>query len=102
MKTRLSGAVLGLALLCGSAQAQDKRPIVFAWSPAAETPQIAQAIEMDAWGQAGLDIKFVSFPTGRESLEAIIGGQVDFAAMTEFAVATGALRNQRFGVVATV
>lgn len=42
----------------------------------------------------------MSFPTGREGFEALLGGQVDITFMAEFPAATGALRDQEFGLIA--
>ncbi|WP_158967075.1 ABC transporter substrate-binding protein [Chachezhania sediminis] len=73
--------------------------LVFAWSPNPQTPQVDVAIAQGYFTDAGLDVEIVSFPTGREGFEALIGGQVDVAFMAEFPAATGALTGQNFRIV---
>ena len=75
-------------------------PIVFAWTPNPQTPQVDVALERGLFEEAGLEVEIVSFPSGREGFEALLGGQVDVAFMAEFPAATGALREQDFAVVA--
>lgn len=74
--------------------------ITFAWTPNPQTPQVDIAIEKGYFEEAGLDINFVAFRTGREGFEAMLGGQVDITFMAEFPAAVGALTGQEFGVVA--
>jgi ABC-type nitrate/sulfonate/bicarbonate transport system substrate-binding protein len=78
-----------------AAQAQ---PVTFAWTPSAEDPQLAVALDQKLW--SGLEVKAVSFPTGREALEAILGGQTDFAAAAELPAVVGAMRGQKFRILA--
>ena len=85
-------------LLAGPAVAQEE--IVFAWTPNPQTPQVDIALAEGLFDEAGLDVSIVSFPTGREGFEALLGGQVDIAFMAEFPAATGALRDQDFAIVA--
>lgn len=82
--------------------ARAETSVTFAWNPSPETLQVAQAIDAGLWKDIDLDVKLVAFPTGREAFEALLGGQVDFAAMAEFPAVTGALRGQRFRVIADV
>ena len=90
-------AVAGLlGFFAPSAFAQE---VSFAWTPSADTPQIVQAIDKSLWKESGLAVKMVSFATGREALEALIGGQVDFASMAELPAVTGAMRQQKFAVI---
>jgi NitT/TauT family transport system substrate-binding protein len=91
-------AFLGAAL--GGAQAQTPQTVKFAWNPNPQTAQVDVAIKNGLFKQAGLDVQLVAFPTGREALEALIGGQVDFAYMAEFPVATAMLRQQKLKIVA--
>ena len=93
-------ALLALTMVTSGARAQTA--LTFAWNPSPETLQVAQAVDVELWKGAGLDIKLVAFPTGREAFEALLGGQVDVAAMAEFPAVTGALRAQRFRVIADV
>ncbi len=75
---------------------------VLAWTPGPGTPQIALALQDKLWVAEKLDIKPVSFPTGREALEALLGGGAQFASLAEFPVVTAALRGQKFVVIASV
>ncbi len=94
----LATTVLAAALnLPGLVAAEE---IVFAWTPNPQTPQVDLALAEDAFASAGLDVSLVSFPSGREAFEALLGGQVDIAFMAEFPAATGALMGQDFVVVA--
>jgi ABC-type nitrate/sulfonate/bicarbonate transport system substrate-binding protein len=83
----------------GHAQA---RPATLAWTPGPSAPQAALAIERKLWAENGLDMRIVTFPTGREALEAMLGGQVDFALLAELPAVTAAMRNQAFGVLSTL
>ena len=73
--------------------------ITFAWTPNPQTPQVDVAIAKGYFEEAGLDVEFVSFRTGREGFEAMIGGQVDVTFMAEFPAAVGALTGQDFAVI---
>jgi NitT/TauT family transport system substrate-binding protein len=84
----------------GPGHAQDLKPVRFAWNANPQTPQVDVAIKNGLFRDAGLDVKVISFPTGREALEALIGGQVDFSYMAEFPIATAALRKQNLRVIA--
>ena len=96
-----AAAALSLALptlsLPTSAQAAEK--LVFAWTPNPQTPQVDVAMAKGYFADAGLDVQIVSFPSGREAFEALIGGQVDVAFMAEFPAAVGVLRGQDFKVI---
>jgi NitT/TauT family transport system substrate-binding protein len=74
--------------------------LTFAWTPNPQTPQVDIAIAKGYFEEAGLDMEFVAFRTGREGFEAMLGGQVDITFMAEFPAAVGALTGQEFGVVA--
>lgn len=74
-------------------------PLTFAWAPNPQTPQVDIAIEKGYFDDAGLDIEFVAFSTGREGFEAMMGGQVDITFMAEFPAAVGALIGQEFAVI---
>ncbi len=84
----------------GPVKAQSLQPVKFAWNPNPQTAQIDVAIKNGLFKEAGLDVQVIAFPTGREALEALLGGQVDFAYMAEFPVATAVLRQQKLRVVA--
>ena len=85
-----------IALLVSSVAARAQ--VTVAWTPSAEAPQIAVALDQKLW--TGLEVKSVSFPTGREALEAMLGGQADFAAAAELPAVVGAMRGQKFKVLA--
>ena len=95
--THLSTLALTAALLAPiAASAED---LTFAWTPNPQTPQVDVAIQNGYFEEAGLDIEFVAFRTGREGFEAMIGGQVDVTFMAEFPAAVGALTGQEFAVI---
>jgi NitT/TauT family transport system substrate-binding protein len=89
-------------LLATAVKAQGVQRISIAWTPSQDIPQIAQAIDKNLWKQEGLEVKMVTFPTGREALEALLGGQVDFASMAELPAVTGAMRQQKFAVLSVL
>ncbi|MEM8957902.1 MAG: ABC transporter substrate-binding protein [Pseudomonadota bacterium] len=74
--------------------------LTFAWTPNPQTPQVDIAIANGYFEEAGLDIDFVAFRTGREGFEAMLGGQVDITFMAEFPAAVGALTGQDFAIIA--
>ena len=93
------GFVSLIVMAAGAAQAQAET-MTFAWTPSAEDPQLAVALDKKLW--AGLEVKAVSFPTGREALEAMLGGQADFAAAAELPAVVGAMRGQKFKILAVL
>ncbi|TYC52064.1 ABC transporter substrate-binding protein [Rhodobacterales bacterium] len=95
----LAGAALLLGALSPVSQALADT-VNFAWTPNPQTPQVDVALAKGYFEDAGIDLNIVSFPSGREGFEALLGGQVDFAFMAEFPAVTGALTGQDFGVVA--
>ena len=98
---KLSLATIAATVMALSAgHGQDLKQVRFAWNPNPQTPQVDVAIKNGLFKDAGLDVKVIAFPTGREALEALIGGQVDFAYMAEFPIATAALRKQNLKVIA--
>ncbi|NDW00027.1 ABC transporter substrate-binding protein [Salipiger sp. PrR002] len=92
----LSILALGALLAPLGAQAET---LTFAWTPNPQTPQVDVAIQKGYFEDAGLDIEFVAFRTGREGFEAMVGGQVDVTFMAEFPAAVGALTGQEFSVI---
>jgi NitT/TauT family transport system substrate-binding protein len=96
---RLGLALSLLVLLPFSAIAQS-RAVTLAVQPNADIPQLLLAIERNLWKAQGLDVKVITFATGRESLEALLGGQADFAVLTEYPATIAALRGQKFQVLA--
>ena len=93
-----ASSVVAVALGAGPASAADS--LTLAWSPAPQTPQIDVALAQSLFEKAGLDVSVVTFATGREAFEALTGGQADLATMAELPAVTGALRDQRFSVIA--
>ncbi|MXN17774.1 transporter substrate-binding domain-containing protein [Pseudooceanicola sp. GBMRC 2024] len=94
---QLSPLALAAALLVPMAAGAEE--MTFAWTPNPQTPQVDVAIQKGYFKDAGLDIKFVAFNTGREGFEAMTGGQVDVTFMAEFPAAVGALTGQDFSVI---
>ncbi|MDR3280124.1 MAG: NrtA/SsuA/CpmA family ABC transporter substrate-binding protein [Synergistaceae bacterium] len=87
-----------IMLRAGEASALEK--VVLAGGSMTQIPQVDVAFRDDLFKEAGLDVEVVSFPSGREGFEALIGGQVDIALMAEFPVAIGAVREQPFALLA--
>ena len=88
-----------LALLAAPALAQE-RAVRIGGGLSSEAPQYAVALDRGMFRDAGLTPAVTNFPTGREAFEALVGGQLDVALMAEFPAVVGALRAQRFGVLA--
>lgn len=102
-RLRLSLAALLLGAVSSlPAQAQQLRNVSIGWGAYADVPQIAQAADKNLWKDEGIAAKIIPFASGRESLEALLGGQLDFAIVTEFPVTTGAMRNAKFGALAVL
>lgn len=97
---RITASILIGTLSLASQSFAQTTTVRLAWTPSADAAQIAVALDKQLWKSKNVEVTTVSFPTGREALEALIGGQVDFAAIAEFPAAIAALRNQRFGVIA--
>lgn len=95
---RFFASFLARVVFLGGGAGSRAEPVTFAWTPSAENPQLAVALDRKLW--SGLEVKAVSFPTGREALEALLGGQADFAAAAELPAALGAMRGQKFKILA--
>ena len=117
------GFVSLIVMAAGAAQAQAET-MTFAWTPSAEDPQLAVALDKKLW--AGLEVKAVSFPTGREALEGAIASLKDNAARmgrgrldstdhlskvwqpdrastaAELPAVVGAMRGQKFKILAVL
>ena len=74
--------------------------IVFGWIANPSTPQVDVAMAEGYFEDAGLNVQIVPFVSGRETFEALIGGQIDVAFMAEFPAATGILTDQPFAIIA--
>jgi NitT/TauT family transport system substrate-binding protein len=81
---------------------QPATPVVFGWAYSPDVPQVAQAYDKDLWKSENLEPKMIPFATGRDAFEALIGGQLDMAIMAEFPPVSGALRNLKFSILATL
>jgi ABC-type nitrate/sulfonate/bicarbonate transport system substrate-binding protein len=100
---RTIGCAAVLALLSTvHVSAQDLGRVVLGWAPNLQTAPIVVATEKGFFKDAGLEVKSVHFVTGREGLEALLGGQLDLAFMAELPPTIGALRRQQFRVVSTL
>jgi ABC-type nitrate/sulfonate/bicarbonate transport system substrate-binding protein len=93
-------ALLAILLAPMAAHAQSGKPLTLAVQPSTDVPQILLAIDRKLWDAEKVDVKVVTFSTGREALEALLGGQADFAVLTEYPATIGILRGQKFSVLA--
>jgi NitT/TauT family transport system substrate-binding protein len=95
---------LAALMLAGSHIAQAEAPTVvkIGWGSFFDVPQLTQAVDKNLWKDQNLAPEIISFATGRESFEALIGGQLDFAILTEFPAVTGAMRGLKFAIPAAL
>ena len=102
MLRRLLTASLAALFLSSAAPlaAQTPPAVTIGGSFGFDTPQIQIANAMNLWKPAGVEAKMISFGSGRAALEALLGGQVDFALAAELPAVTGAMRAQPFAVIA--
>ena len=98
--SRFFSVLAALALLPLAAAAQSAKPLTLAVQPSTDVPQILMAIDRKLWDAEKVEVKVVTFSTGREALEALLGGQADFAVLTEYPATIGILRGQKFSVLA--
>lgn len=99
MLKRFLLALIGTIAIAGGATAQTKS-VTLAIQPTTDMPQLLLAIDKKMWAAEGLEVKVVTFSSGREALEALLGGQADFAALTEYPATIAILRNQKFQILA--
>lgn len=85
-----------------AASAQAPRPVTLAVQLNSDIPQILIAAERKLWEQQGLDVRLIPTATGRETLEALAGGQADFAVFADLPATIAALRKQPFVILADV
>ena len=83
-----------------SLSAADAGAATFGWGPGPDGPQILQAIDKKLWDRHGLSVKTITFNSGSAAMEALLGGQLDFAAMAELPPAIAALQSQKLKVIA--
>jgi len=93
-------AIIASGILTVAAQAAEKTSITFGGGPYLDVPQLTQAMDKNLWAKHGLKVKVVPFRSGRAAFEAMMGGQLDFALMAEFPAVIGAMRKQKFGILA--
>lgn len=96
---RIAAALPALMIMAASAATET---VTLAWSPTPLMPQVEIALAKGYFNDAGINLRRINFPSGREAFEALLGGQVEAATLTEFPAITGALRQQPFGIVADV
>lgn len=100
----LAGTAIGLAGL-GAARlglAQDVMQATMAYGSTGYTWALAFLAEgIDAWAEAGVELTALDFPTGRESMQALLGGSADFATATDTPVVFAALRGLKPYVLAS-
>jgi sulfonate transport system substrate-binding protein len=61
----------------------------YTWS----VPMVAEG--MGAWQRLGVDLKAIDFPTGRDSMQALLAGSADFSASTDTPLVLAALQGLR-------
>lgn len=93
-------ALLALVLTPLTGWAQSAKPLTLAVQPSTDVPQILYAIDHKLWDSEKVPVKVITFSTGREALEALLGGQADFAVLTEYPAVIGILRGQKFSILA--
>lgn len=92
------GLALGAAGALGPAalHAQALRPATLAYGSTGYTWALTFVAEaIDSWKAAGVDLKVVDFPTGRESMQAVFGGSADFSTSTDTPFIFAALQGLR-------
>ena len=67
-----------------------------------QTAQATLALVHGLFEANGLEVDVAEFPTGRDAMTALLGGQVDLALMAEFPVVAAALQGAEFSVIAEV
>jgi sulfonate transport system substrate-binding protein len=85
-RTFLSGAAAtGLATLAGgrSADAQQTKATLAYGSTGYTWAVTFVAEALGTWKQAGVDLSVLDFPTGRESMQALLAGSAEFSASTD-------------------
>ena len=69
-------------------------PVRVAYTAGLSVPQITMAFERDLWTGQDIQALPVTFPTGREALEALLNGGAEIASLADLPATTAALRNQ--------
>ena len=82
--------------------AQDAMPATMAYGSTGYTWALAFLAEgIDAWAEEGVALQALDFPTGRESMQALLGGSADFATSTDTPVVFAALQGLKPYIVAS-
>ncbi len=89
----------GLAALSLPAAA-DATKVTIGGGPYLDIPQLSVAMDRNLWAEQGLEAEVIPFQSGRAAFEALLGGQLDFAFLAEFPAVIGAMRDQKFAVIA--
>ncbi|MDP4033412.1 MAG: ABC transporter substrate-binding protein, partial [Pseudorhodobacter sp.] len=89
----------GLSAIATGVWSQDTK-ITFGGGAYLDIPQLSVAMDHQLFTKHGLDVNVIPFQSGRDAFEALLGGQLDLAVMAEFPAVVGAMREQKFKVVA--
>ncbi len=92
-------AIVGMMLITVPALSEMKT-FTFGGGPYIDVPQLSVAMDKNLWKAQNIEANVVPFRSGRAAFEALIGGQLDFALMAEFPAVIGAMRDQKFAVIA--
>ncbi len=103
-----NGGIMFKAFLCAmlvlsvvaAASAADVGSATFGWGPGPDGPQVLQAIDKGLWDHHGLAVKTITFNSGSAAMEALLGGQLDFAAMAELPPTIAAMQMQKLKIIA--
>jgi NitT/TauT family transport system substrate-binding protein len=102
MSRLMFATAAALVLSTGAALAQSPTAVKLGWGAFPDIAQLAVAQDKNLWKDQNITMEVIPFATGRDGFEAMIGGQVDFAIMAEFPAVTGAMRNLKFVVPASL
>jgi NitT/TauT family transport system substrate-binding protein len=89
----------GIVLVGQPAFAEKTGPLNLGWGAFPDVPQLTVAFDRNLWKDEGIEVKLNTFTSGRESFEALLGGQLDFAVIAELPAVIGAMRRQRFAIL---
>jgi ABC-type nitrate/sulfonate/bicarbonate transport system substrate-binding protein len=96
---------LGSAIAVGRARlafAQDPETATIAYGSTGYTWALSFVAEgIDTWSKEGVKLTALDFPTGRESMQALLGGSADFATSTDTPVVFAALQGLRPRILAS-
>lgn len=100
------GALTAAAVLSACAggdppESGDTATVRLAQSTSLSWPQSVVATEFGLWEPEGLAVKTTDFATGREALQAVLGGGADIAQVSPSPVTLGAFDQQPITVIAT-